>query len=184
MVRAEAWNPPGSGNSGALSGRRILSAFAGAASLFLATGTDAADDVLLKRFVGEWVGTGSFRYDSASGADPLWCRITGTVDGDGALIESGRCSLPDQAASFRAEIRPAGSGKYNGTASGVLGLAKAPAFTGTGKTNQLVFVAPTDDGPVTVVLDLVSGGFRMKAERADPKTGTKYSPIDVKFGPP
>jgi hypothetical protein len=131
------------------------------------------------------VGTGSFRYDSTSSAVALWCKVGGTLTADGTLHESGRCSLPDQAVSFGADIRPLGGGKYAGTASAVLGLAKAPEFSGTGKGAQLVLTLTTgDNGPVTVVMDAITGGFTMKAERTDPETGKKYQPVNVKFGPP
>ena len=130
------WFEPKAGTTLESARIRTLGAAIVATMLLSAATADAGDDPLLKRLVGDWIGTGSFRWDSVSDADPLWCRVSGALDADGTLRQSGRCSLPDQAVSFSVEIHPAGGGKYTGKASGPFGAggARSPVREGRRKS--------------------------------------------------
>ena len=146
----------------------------------------AADDPALKKLVGEWIGQGMFRWDSISDPERLYCRISSTISADGVFRETGRCAVANDSAAVRVEIQAVAAGKYAGSASTGLGLRKPATFTGTGKGNQLVLVATETGEPVPTVLtiDITSGGFRIRAERTDPKTGRKFTATDATFAPP
>ena len=157
-----------------------------AAMMALASGAFAADDPALKKLVGEWIGQGMFRWDSISDPERLYCRISSTISADGVFRETGRCAVANDSAAVRVEIQAVAAGKYAGSASTGLGLRKPATFTGTGKGNQLVLVATETGEPVPTVLtiDIISGGFRIRAERTDPKTGRKFTATDATFAPP
>jgi type 1 fimbria pilin len=158
-----------------------------AAMMALASGAAfAADDPALKKLVGEWIGQGMFRWDSISDPERLYCRISSTISADGVFRETGRCAVANDSAAVRVEIQAVAAGKYAGSASTGLGLRKPATFTGTGKGNQLVLVATETGEPVPTVLtiDIISGGFRIRAERTDPKTGRKFTATDATFAPP
>lgn len=159
----------------------------GTTFLSLVSAVSAADDPVLKRLVGEWVGQGTFRWDSISEPERLYCKVTNTLGADGVFHETGRCAVANDSAAVRVEIRPDKAGVYSGSASTGLGLRKPATFTGTGKANQILLVtsAEADDGhPVTITLDAISGGFRIRAERFDPTTGKKFLASDATFGAP
>ena len=156
-----------------------------AAALVLGT-AQAADDPALKRLVGEWIGDGVFRWDSISDPERLYCKVTSTISADGIFHETGRCAVANDSAAVRVDIQPLSAGKYAGSASTGLGLRKPATFTGTGKTNQIVLVATETNEPTPTVLtiDIGSGGFRIRAERTDPKTGKKFTATDATFAHP
>jgi hypothetical protein len=142
----------------------------------------AADDPMLKRLVGAWVGNGQFRWDSVTDPERLYCRISGVFMPDGVLHQAGRCALSVDSAGLSFDIRAGTGGSYSGTATA--GPRSPVPFSGTGKSNRLVLVAPDANGsPATTTIDLVSGGFHVVAERIDPKTGKKYVVGDVTFVP-
>jgi hypothetical protein len=164
---------------------------AGFALAWAAVGASAADDPLLKRLVGEWEGLGTFRWDAGSDPERLYCKITAAFAADGSLHQTGRCALTTDSAAISIDIRAGKAGSYDGVASGALGFGivakKSSPFTGTGKGNQLVLTAqPGEDqaGPTTTIIDLLTRGFRVRAERIDAATGKKYTASDVTFGPP
>jgi hypothetical protein len=156
-----------------------------AAALVLGT-ANAADDPALKRLVGEWIGDGMFRWDSISDPERLYCKISSTISTDGVFHETGRCAVANDSAAVRVEIQSLSAGKYAGSASTGLGLRKPATFTGTGRTNQIVLVATETNEPTPTVLtiDIGSNGFRIRAERTDPKTGKKFTASDATFAHP
>jgi hypothetical protein len=150
----------------------------------------AADDPLLKRMVGEWEGSGTFRWDATSQPERLYCRLTGTFASDGSFRHSGRCALVTDAANITIEITPVRAGtSYTGTATGSMGLGiiarKSGSFTGTGRASQIVLTAPPDgqEGPVVTTIDLLNRGFRTRTQRVDPNTGRQYVAAELTFGP-
>jgi len=93
----------------------------------------------------------------------------------------------DDSAAIRMDIQLETAGVYSGSASTGLGLRKPVQFGGTGKGNQLVLTypaGPDDLGPTVVTLEAVTGGFHVRADRTDNKTGKKFIATDATFGPP
>ena len=84
----------------------------------------AADDAMLKRLVGDWIGNGMFRWDSVTDPERLYCQISGTIMPDGSLHESGRCALSTDSAALSLDVRAGDGGAYSGTANAGLGLRK------------------------------------------------------------
>jgi hypothetical protein len=136
----------------------------------------------LKRLVGEWVGRGSFRWDSSSEPERLYCKLTATLTNDGAgMKQAGRCAIATDSRAVEVDITAAGGGVYHGTARG-LGTGRSATITATVKGDQIVLTAEVAEGPPPVTtIELFEGGYRIKAERTDPKTGVKYVASEVTF---
>ena len=157
-------------------------AIAAMAALTLVGAAHAADDPMLQRLGGDWVGNGQFRWDSVTDPERLFCHITASFMPDGSLQQTGRCALPTDSAALTIEIHPNGSGGYSGTAKA--GPRQPVPFSGTGKQNQFVLIGKDSDGnPSTTTIDLLAGGFHVIVDHIDPKTGKKYAVGDVTFLP-
>jgi hypothetical protein len=167
---------------------RVARAFAVLAIASVATAAAGADDPLLKRLVGVWQGTGVFRWDSVAEPERLSCSITNTIAADGVFRQSGRCTRGGDSATLSMEITARAPGAYSGyaTGAGARALVRQNApFTGTGKSNKIVLIAPPgqgDAGPSITTIDLLNKGFRVRNERTDPATGRTYTAGDVTFG--
>src|SRR5665213_2986756 len=112
----------------------------------MASAAHAADDPMLAKLAGSWVGNGLFRWDSVTDPERVYCEINGSLMPDGTLHESGRCALTTDSAALTFDIRSGGNGTYSGSANAGLGLRKATPFTGTGKANHMVLSVPASDG--------------------------------------
>jgi hypothetical protein len=149
--------------------------------------TAAADDLLLKRLVGEWIGRGMVQLNAAAEPERLYCKITNALSPDGAsLHQTGRCALPTNSVAVQAELQALGAGRYSGSANR-RGAPAAATFSGTARANQIVLTAETTasktKATATATIDLADNGFRIKAVRVDPKTNTPYTVSEVVFLP-
>ena len=148
-----------------------------------ATAAAAADDGILKRMVGEWVGRGTVRLKADEEPQRLFCKITNTLDGSGqSLHQNGRCALPDLSVAVEAVIEAVGGRRYRGSA-GRHGSPPAATFSGTARSDQLVLTTETegDEKPATATLDVADDGFRIRAVAVDPKTNAAYTVSDIVF---
>ncbi len=169
-----------------------IAAFAFALAGMVAAGSvHAADDALLKRLVGDWEGIGTFRWDAGSDPERVFCKINATQLPDGGIKQTGRCALTTDSAALTIEIKAAAAGSYTGTATSGLGLGlvsrKPATFSGTGKGNTIVLTAPPAEGqpgPTVTTIDLIAGGFKIRADRIDGTTGKKFVGAEITFGKP
>jgi len=75
----------------------------------------AANDPLLARFVGDWVGRGVYRPWASAATEPLYCKVRNRlVDNGTALAQTGRCAIPDHSGPINGKITARGGGSYAG----------------------------------------------------------------------
>ncbi len=151
------------------------------------TAAMAADDAILKRMVGEWVGRGTVRLKADEEPQRLFCRVTNALDRGGqSLHQNGRCALPNLSVAIEAVIEAVGTRRYRGSA-GRRGSPPVATFSGAAKNNQLVLTAETQDddeeSTATATLDVDDNGFRIRAVAVDPKTKATHTVSDVVFRP-
>jgi hypothetical protein len=98
--------------------RRGLTKLAGA-GLLLAAGSYpaiAADDPLLSRLQGEWIGQGTVQKSPTSEPERIYCKIANElVDGGRALEQKGRCAMATNSGRLRGKIAAKGNGRYEGS---------------------------------------------------------------------
>jgi hypothetical protein len=145
----------------------------------------AADDGMLKRMVGDWIGQGMVRLKADEEPQRLYCKITGALAPDGrSLRESGRCALPELSVAIEAVVEAVGSGRYRGS-GGRRGNPPAATFSGSAKSDRLVLIADTDDGEeknkATATVEVGDDGFRVRAVAVNRKTNATYTVTDVIF---
>ncbi len=155
------------------------------AALVCAAGSAAAaDDGMLKRMVGDWVGQGVVRLKADEEPQRLFCKLTGTLDPGGqSLHQTGRCALPDLSVAVEAVIEAIGPGRYRGS-GGRRGNPPAATFTGIAKGDQFLLTAETDDeekSKPTATVDVGDNGFRVRAVAVNHKTNATYTVTDVVF---
>jgi hypothetical protein len=173
-------------NQGKARARRsgLRTALVGAllAATLLAPTAQAAEDPLLKKLVGTWIGRGTFRWDSTSEPERLYCKLTATLTNDGAgMKQTGRCAIATDSRAVEIEIVAEGGGVYHGTAKG-MGGGRSASVTAVVKDNQIVLTTEVPEGPPPVTtIELFDGGYHIQAERVDPKTGVKYVPAEATF---
>ena len=155
----------------------------------LATPAPAADDSLLARLVGDWIGRGLFRQNADAKPERVYCKITNAFTEDGAALkQTGRCALTSRTGAMEITITALGSGRYTGSGHG-LGLAARgqATFSGTGTANRLALVAELVDTQTqkkrseTATIDLSAGGYRLRAQMTDPTTGATYTASEIRF---
>jgi hypothetical protein len=90
----------------------------GAALAFLAIGAGsalAADDALLARLAGEWIGNGTVKLNPKAAPEKIYCRIVGTLVGGTTIEQKGRCSVASNSGALATIITAHGGGRYRGT---------------------------------------------------------------------
>jgi hypothetical protein len=150
--------------------------------LCVAGNAAAADDGMLKRMVGDWIGQGIVRLKADEAPQRLYCKLTGALDPGGrSLRQSGRCALPDLSVAVEAVIEAIGPGRYRGS-GGRRGNPPAATFSGVVKGDQFVLTAETDDdesSKPTATVDVGDDGFRVRAVAVNRKTNATYTVTDV-----
>ena len=98
--------------------RRGLTVLAGVGFLVaVGVGTAlAAEDPLLSRLQGEWIGQGMVRMGPAAEPERIYCKIANKlVDGGLALEQKGRCAVATNSGRLRGKIAAKGEGRYEGS---------------------------------------------------------------------
>ncbi len=145
-----------------------------------------ADDALLKRLVGDWIGRGTLQLKTSEAPERLYCKITNTLTADGTgLRQSGRCALPTNSLAIEIDLRALGAGRYSGSA-GRRGRHAFATLSGTGSTNRLVLTATTTGekpSTATATIEIGIDGFRLRTTKVDSKTATTHTLGEVIFLP-
>jgi hypothetical protein len=166
-----------------------MKAFLAAAMIAMTPAAALADDALLTKLVGQWVGRGTMKLKPDSEAERVYCKITNTLSDDGkTLAQKGRCSLTSSSGRVDGEITAAGGGKYAGTLASL--ASRGPAsLAGTGNATHVELTASFVDTftgqPDTSVntIEILPGGYRLTTARKDPKTGADYTSSTINFTP-
>jgi len=99
----------------------------------------AADDPLLSRLVGEWIGNGTVRMGPKAEPERVFCKIVATMVGGTSIRQQGRCSVASNSGAMTSTISAKGGGRYDGSMSAPqVGTA---AFSGNGSGNHLTLSA-------------------------------------------
>jgi hypothetical protein len=142
----------------------------------------AADDPLLSRMVGEWIGNGTARITAKSEPERVYCRIVSTLAGD-TLQQKGRCSVASNSGALSSTIAAKGGGKYEGTITAPqIGSAQS---RGSGSANRLQMTADYVDAKTgdkrraIVTMTFAEGGYRVVTANAG--SGGDYVASDITF---
>ena len=152
----------------------------------------AADDTLLARFAGEWIGRGIFRQGPEGDPENVYCKITNALaDGGDELTMRGRCALASNTAAISFTITAEGGGRYSGGGGG-LGIAARGQATVTGIARgsridlsaELLDTVTEKSSTGTATIDvLADGSYRIRARATQKATGISYTAAEVLFEP-
>jgi len=98
--------------------KRSLTALAGAGLLFVVgvAPTLAADDPLLSRLEGKWIGQGMVQNKPGGEKERIYCKVANRlVDGGSALQQNGRCAVASNSGKLVGKIAATGQGNYAGS---------------------------------------------------------------------
>ena len=123
---------------------KILAKFAGAGLLLIAVGVVpalAAQDKLLSRLEGNWIGQGTVQNGPSAEPERIYCKIANTlVSGGSALKQKGRCAVASNSGKVSGRITATGQGRYEGSLDSP--QTKGPAkLSGQAKNDMIVMSA-------------------------------------------
>lgn len=156
--------------------RRNLTRLLGV-GLFLAVGTFpalAANDPLLSRLVGEWIGQGTVKKSASAAPERIYCKVANKlVDGGTVLEQKGRCAVATNSGRLTGKIAAKGGGRYEGSLD--LPQTKGPAtLAGRGESDKIVLSASFVDRftkrPRKSTISLVVGdgsAYRLVSDTSD-----------------
>jgi hypothetical protein len=147
----------------------------------------AAEDAFLSRLVGEWTGRGAMRTSPQAEPERVFCKINNSLTAEGnTLQQKGRCSLASNSGAIDGTIAAMGSNLYGGTLNSL--ASRGPTtIAGSTSGNRLElnaeFVDSFDGRPAraVIVIDLVSGGYRLTSTRIDPSDGSAWTASEIVF---
>lgn len=172
--------------------RRGLAKFAVAALLLAsgATSAAAADDVLLSRLQGEWIGQGTVRMSPGSEPERIYCKIANKlVDGGSALEQRGRCAVATNSGRLKGKISARGEGRYEGSLDSPQTAGPA-TLAGHAENDKIVLSAQFIDRfskrPSLSIISLIvgnSGQYRLVSDTLNPESGKHFQTSDIVFKP-
>lgn len=172
--------------------RRGLTRIAGA-SLLIALGAGAAfaaEDPLLSRLQGEWIGQGTVRMSPGSEPERIYCKIANKlVDGGLALEQKGRCAVATNSGRLKGKIAARGQGRYEGSLDSP--QTDGPAvLAGHAESNKIVlsaqFVDRFSKRPSLSIISLIvgdGGAYRLVSDTLNPESGRHFQTGDILFKP-
>jgi hypothetical protein len=123
--------------------RRRLTTLAGV-GLALAVGMGpalAADDPLLSRLEGKWIGQGTVQNKPGGTEERIYCKVANKlVNGGTTLQQNGRCAVASNSGKLVGKIAATGQGNYKGSMDSP--QTKGPAtLAGRAKNDTIVLSA-------------------------------------------
>lgn len=172
--------------------RRGLARLAGAGILFAvgASMAVAADDPLLSRLQGEWIGQGTVRMSPAAEPERIYCKIANKlVDGGSALEQKGRCAVATNSGRLKGKIAARGQGRYEGSLDSP--QTDGPAvLAGHAEADKIVlsaqFVDRFSKRPSLSIISLFvgdGGAYRLVSDTLNPDSGRHFQTSDILFKP-
>lgn len=170
------------GRAGARAGLTIL------LLAFCIAAAPAAEDPLLAKFAGDWVGRGTWRAGPKSEPERLYCKVTNRlVDGGAALEQKGRCAITSHSGRISGRIAAEGGGNYGGklVSFSTLGDTKISG-KGSGSKIELnaEFVDRLTRKPGEALVSLVVSGdgeYRLTSNTLGPDGQSRYVASDIVF---
>jgi len=171
--------------------RRALTRVFGCASLLLvvcALPALAADDPLLSRLEGEWIGQGTVQKGPAAEPERIYCKIANKlVDQGRALEQKGRCAVATNSGRLRGKIASLGQGRYEGSLDSP--QTKGPAvLAGRAEADRIFLSADFVDRfsrqPAHSFISLHvgdGGAYRLVTDMAIPGSDKRFQTGDILF---
>lgn len=172
--------------------RRGLTKLAGV-SLMLALGAVpalSAEDALLSRLEGEWIGQGTVQKGPTSEPERIYCKVANRlVDGGAALEQKGRCAVATNSGRLRGKIAAKGEGRYEGSLDSP--QTNGPAvLAGHAENEKIVlsarFVDRFSKQPSKSTISLFVGdgdAYRLVSNMLNPGTGKHFQASNILFKP-
>jgi hypothetical protein len=171
---------------------RALTRLVGAV-LLLAVGAApafSAEDALLSRMQGEWIGQGTVKKSAAAKPERIYCKIANRlVDGGSALEQKGRCAVASNSGRLKGKISAKGNGQYAGSLD--LPETNGPAvLAGRAEKDKIVLSASFVDrfskkpGKSTISLFVGdAGAYRLVSDNVNPSNGKRFQASNILFKP-
>jgi hypothetical protein len=163
------------------------------AGLLLAIGLGpaaAADDPLLSRLAGEWIGQGMVRMSPVSEPERIYCKVANRlVDGGSVLEQKGRCAVASNSGSLKGRIAARGEGRYEGSLDSPQTAGPA-TLAGQAADDKIVLSAQFIDRfsrrPSLSIISLIvsdNGDYRLVSDTLNPESGKHFQTSDIIFKP-
>jgi hypothetical protein len=163
------------------------------AGLLLAAGIGsafAADDPILSRLQGEWVGQGTVRMSPTAAPERIYCKVDNKlVDGGSAIEQKGRCAVATNSGSLKGKIAARGDGRYEGSLDSPQTAGPA-TLAGHAADNKIVLSAEFIDRfsrrPSLSIISLSvgeNGQYRLTSDTLNPESGKHFQTSDIVFKP-
>jgi hypothetical protein len=155
-----------------------------------ATTAFAAEDPLLSRLAGTWVGQGTVRMGPSAEPEKIYCEVANKlVDGGAALEQKGRCAVATNSGRLKGKIAAKGRGRYEGSLDSP--QTKGPAvLAGHAEADKIVLSAQFIDRfsrrPSLSIISLFvgdGGAYRLISDTLNPGTGKHFQTSDILFKP-
>jgi hypothetical protein len=163
------------------------------ATLLLAAGLGtalAAEDPILSRLEGEWVGQGTVRMSPTAAPERIYCKVDNKlVDGGSAIEQKGRCAVATNSGSLKGKIAARGDGRYEGSLDSPQTAGPA-TLAGHAADDKIVLSAEFIDRfskrPSLSIISLSvgdNGQYRLTSDTLNPESGKHFQTSDILFKP-
>jgi hypothetical protein len=150
----------------------------------------AADDPLLSRLAGEWIGQGTVRMSPASEPERIYCKVANKlVDGGSALEQKGRCAVASNSGTLKGKIAARGEGRYEGSLDSPQTAGPA-TLAGHAADDKIVrsaeFIDRFSRRPSLSIISLIvgdGGQYRLVSDTLNPESGKHFQTSDIIFKP-
>lgn len=150
----------------------------------------AAEDPILSRLEGEWIGQGMVRMSPAAEPERIYCKVANKlVDGGSALEQKGRCAVASNSGSLKGKIAARGEGRYEGSLDSPQTAGPA-TLAGQAAEDKIVLSAQFIDRfsrrPSLSIISLIvsdNGDYRLVSDTLNPESGKHFQTSDIIFKP-
>ncbi|WP_139167859.1 hypothetical protein [Bauldia litoralis] len=147
----------------------------------------AAEDPLLSRMTGDFVGRGTFKSSPSAEPEMVYCKITNALASGGTVLtQKGRCAVATNSGRVTGTMEAKGGGVYQGTLESL--STKGPVkFAGKASGDQITmnadFVDKRSSKPGKAVIQTVvgDGKYRTVSRTVDTKTKSEFVASDIVF---
>jgi hypothetical protein len=149
-----------------------------------------ADDPILSRLAGDWVGRGMARTSATAKAELAYCRISARlIDGGTTLEQKGRCAIATNSGNIKGRIAAVGGGKYRGALESFSTIGPMQ-LAGSGTDGKIElnakFVDRKTRQPAEAIVSLVLAGdgkYRLVSNQLAPDGKSRFLASDIVFTP-
>jgi hypothetical protein len=142
-----------------------------------------AEDALLARLVGEWIGNGTVKLNAKAEPEKIYCRIVGTLLDGETIEQKGRCSVASNSGALATVITARGGGRYDGTMDapsvGTASLDGSASGSRIRLTATFVDKKTREPREATVTMNLSEAAYRVTTNTG--AGGDSYVSSDITF---